>query len=252
MGSAEINRRHYASSGAVQHYAAAQAELWPAEEACFAALPSGDRRSILDIGIGGGRTTGALLPRFERYVGVDYAAPLVEAARQRFPEADLRVMDARELPFEDEFDCVLFSYNGLDYVDVADRARILRRVAAALRPGGAFIYSTHNLRYRRVQPWMRRLLVDELYRPLSNLRDLPARLRNFARQKAMDGEGWALVNDPGQGFQLLTLYVDPEREGQRLAEAGLALHDRFGSGAAPVSDWQAEPWAHFVAIKPPK
>jgi hypothetical protein len=52
---------------------------------------------------------GHLLRRAPRYVGVDYSAALIEAARVRYPEVPLLVGDAVSLPFADESCDVLLS-----------------------------------------------------------------------------------------------------------------------------------------------
>jgi SAM-dependent methyltransferase len=93
----------------------ADAGLFPAERAILDLLgqvPSGD---VLDLGVGTGRTVPFLFPQARTYVGIDYARAAIEEARTNFPEADLRVMDARDLSaFADSsFDLVLFGYNGI-------------------------------------------------------------------------------------------------------------------------------------------
>src|SRR5882724_7260234 len=53
--------------------------------------------AVLDLGVGGGRTTGYLAGRASRYVGVDYATEMVKACRGRFPGVELMVADAADL-----------------------------------------------------------------------------------------------------------------------------------------------------------
>src|SRR5580765_1477335 len=52
---------------------------------------------ILDIGIGGGRTTAPLLKLTRSYVGIDFSKEMILAAKQKNPGADLLVCDARDL-----------------------------------------------------------------------------------------------------------------------------------------------------------
>ena len=106
------NRDAYSRPSIVNWYSA-QAGLQAGESALLAAYRSEiEGASVLDIGIGGGRTTGALLPLVGRYLGVDYSLPLVEAARVRFPQVDLRWADARELTTlgERDLDVAWFSF----------------------------------------------------------------------------------------------------------------------------------------------
>src|SRR5689334_14584067 len=100
-------------------------------------------RDVLDIGVGGGRTTGMLLPHVRSYVGVDIAPEMLALARERFPEADLREGDAAVLEgvADAGHDLVVFSYNGLDSLDHAGRGRALAAMARAVRPEGRVLFS---------------------------------------------------------------------------------------------------------------
>jgi len=72
---------------------------------------------------------------------------MVDAAKDRYPDREFRQVDARDLSaFADEsFDFVLFSYNGLDCVGHADRLQVLAEVHRVVRPGGVFMFSSHNM-----------------------------------------------------------------------------------------------------------
>ena len=52
-----------------------------------AAWAEGD---VLDIGVGGGRTTGLLADDARSYVGIDISPEMLDLARDRFPGHDLR------------------------------------------------------------------------------------------------------------------------------------------------------------------
>ena len=80
--------------------------------------------AVLDLGVGGGRTTSYLSRVASRYVGVDYSEAMIRACRRKFPNLNFLLADASDLSaFEDaSFDAVVFSYNGLDCV-VPDQKR---------------------------------------------------------------------------------------------------------------------------------
>ena len=114
------NHAVYTRADVVRWYATRDA-LQAAEEAVVRELaPRLSTMDLLDVGVGGGRTTHHLASRVRRYVGVDYAPEMIAACRKRFddPAIELLVADARSLPFpEASFDAVLFSHCGIDYVE---------------------------------------------------------------------------------------------------------------------------------------
>ena len=103
-------------------------------------------KRILDVGIGGGRTVGFLTLLTDQYVGIDYSDLMVGAAKERYPELDLRVGDARDLSdFDDgSFDFVYFSYNGIDTMDDSGRRAVLAASHRVLDKDGLYVFSTLN------------------------------------------------------------------------------------------------------------
>ncbi|MBM3699884.1 MAG: class I SAM-dependent methyltransferase [Actinobacteria bacterium] len=105
---------------------------------------------MLDMGVGGGRTTKYFAPLVKSYMGADYAASMISACqkkhgdRYKFIECDARNMD--EIA-DNCFDFILFSYNGIDSFGNDDRMRALAEIRRVLRPGGIFFFSSHNLNW---------------------------------------------------------------------------------------------------------
>lgn len=158
--------------------------------------------SMLDIGVGTGRTTHFFAPRVARYVGIDFNIGMIEACRHNFPAlarnlipCDARSMDA----FPDGyFDFVLFSHNGLDYLSSSDRVKALVEVRRVGKSGGLFLFSSHNLNS------VRDLLTLRLTR---DLRCLTIGLWRFAvltlmneRQGALISRDFAIVYDASHHF----------------------------------------------------
>lgn len=142
-----VNLPVWASADAVGDFAESQGWTDAGELAAVLALaPTVRGEPMLDLGIGGGRTTTWSRLLTDDYVGVDITPAMVAAARGRHPEADLRVGDARDLSaFADaRFGFVMFSFNGIDAVGHTDRAVVLREIARVLRPGGRVLLSTNN------------------------------------------------------------------------------------------------------------
>ena len=106
---------------------------------------------MLDIGVGGGRTTHFFCDAVREYVGIDFDDNMIEACRKKFPQRSGKVSfhtcDARSIEmFEDgSFDFVLFSFNGMDYLPWEDRPKAFREILRVGKRGGYFLFSTHNL-----------------------------------------------------------------------------------------------------------
>ena len=152
-----INPYTYGNPGTVAHYAALD-YLTPCERLLFATYikPSS---AILDLGVGGGRTTPYLSGMAARYIGVDYVPAMVEACRAKFPRTEFATADAADLSmFADaSFDAVVFAFNGIDFVlPASSRRRCLEHIHRVLKPGGVLIFSSHNARAIFVRPsWNR-------------------------------------------------------------------------------------------------
>jgi ubiquinone/menaquinone biosynthesis C-methylase UbiE len=141
------NLQSYRAPELASHYAALN-YLTPCERLLFRTYIS-PGMSVLDLGVGGGRTTPYLSRVASRYVGVDYSEAMIHACRRRFPNFNFFLADASDLSvFENaSFDAVVFSYNGLDSVVPEEkRGRCLRECWRVLRADGVLVFSSHNPR----------------------------------------------------------------------------------------------------------
>jgi SAM-dependent methyltransferase len=261
---AERNRKAYESADVAGFYTGADGGVGLLEEERaildrYAAGWAG--KSLLDLGVGGGRTTPHFRAFCGRYVGVDYVEEMVRQCRERFPGVDFRLCDARDLrPFGDqEFDVAWFPYNGIDYVSIEDRSRVLAEVRRVLRPGGAFAFSSHNLAAPAAAPGLRPPLVfdpNPLRLARRNLAAVKSRLvevLNYRRNKPYEvaGAGYEFRVDAAHGFRLLTCYVCPSWQIGQLEAQGfrdVTLFGKDGSLPGPDPD-TTEPWVHYVAFK---
>ena len=175
---------------------------------------------VLDMGCGAGRTTIGLEDVGYSVEAFDLSEDLVDEARRRVRRTAVRVMDAREVAFDDaSFDAVLFSFNGLDCVyPSAERRRVLLEVSRVLRPGGTFYYSGHNA----LAAWMPRPgdTVGKFYRRNK------AMLR--AQQRAFDERGRYLVYPESSGSQILYSAL-PHRHLSELRELDFVPRGVYGS-----------------------
>ena len=247
----DTNDVAYRSRLSVRQFgAAALAGLTDAEAHCLSKVPDSHRGTILDIGVGAGRTTGPLAARFRRYTGIDYSPALIEQARKNFPEQHFVAMDARQLGSQIKYDCVMFSYNGIDYVSYDDRIRLFNTFFRTLNPGGYFIYSTHNAEYDRVPAYQQTLFLPELFRSAHSLRGLFRRLANFRRQSQDHAGRYCVVNDPGLSFGLLTVYANIAVELKVLTAIGFEPVSAMGAFRTTPGYSHADPWVYIAARKP--
>jgi SAM-dependent methyltransferase len=209
----------YASSAALS---AGEARLLARYQAWIA----GGR--VLDLGVGAGRTAPYLAGIAAEYVGIDFSRRMVEACRARFPEWRFQQGDARDLSaFRDgSLDFVLFSFNGIDCVDHADRLRIIREVARVLRTGGVFVFSSHNLAAAPAGGFYRHLFrVPPATNPVRAAKSavrIASRLVNYARHARgqVRNADYAILVDPAHEFAMAHYYVTEAAQKRQLVAAG--------------------------------
>jgi len=107
---------------------------------------------ILDVGCGTGRHAINLATKgYKNITGIDLSPGMVEAAKKTATEkgvaVDFRVCDAREIPFENEFDaatCLCEGAFGL-LEDDYENYKVLKAIQRSLKKRGIFILTTLNL-----------------------------------------------------------------------------------------------------------
>lgn len=105
---------------------------------------------ILDVGCGTGRHAVELARRGYDVTGVDRSEPMLRRAREKAAEAGVSpkfvCADARELPFESEFDFAMIICEGAFPLLETDEEnfKILKSVYGALKSPGKFVLTTLN------------------------------------------------------------------------------------------------------------
>lgn len=229
--------------------------MQPPERAIFERLESVlPAARMLDLGMGGGRTTAHLAPKVAQYLGVDYAPAMVNVCANRFPALEFRTGDARDLRSlsSGSFDLVLFSYNGVDYVDSEGRAAALGEMARLLSPSGALIFSSHNVHslaalmhgearegvWTRMRLWRRRSRI---------------RASNPSAKELMAHDGVS-VSDGAFNFRLMTYYIKPAAQVAALRALGFTSVDVYdlsrGTILAP-EEWESctDPWLYYLCTR---
>jgi len=197
-------------------------------------------RHVLDIGCGAGAFLSLVAERGGRPSGLDASKALVAFARERLPDADVRVGEMEALPWDDATFDVVTGFNSFFFAD--DMVAALREARRVARPGAPVVIQVWGAHERCDLEAMK-----EVARPFFPPRpadappdpDLsqPGLLHDLAVQAGLAPEGefdatWALV------------YPDAETLGRAMvAVAGLALiagpdreqelKDAIATGLAP-------------------
>jgi len=116
------------------------AEVWagmgePARVAVAEAASVGPGMRVLDIACGSGEMCALAAARGAEAAGIDAAAGMIEIARRRLPDVDLRVGAMESLPWEDDRFDLATAFNALQFA--ADFVDALAEAARVVRPGGA-------------------------------------------------------------------------------------------------------------------
>jgi SAM-dependent methyltransferase len=207
--------------------------------------------TLLDMGVGGGRTTPYLSGIARRYIGADYSHAMVESCRRRFPDLEFRHCDATDMRqfLDGTFDAVVFSFNGIDYIrNDKGRACCLAETSRVLKPGGIFIFSSHNARALGIWPLLQGARGPQI--PLRIVRSVVKSARMAQRMLASGaytaGEGY--IHDPVHGG--LDTYVStPATLAPQLTRVGFEIIETVGSWFPTVRSALLTPWYYYSCRK---
>jgi ubiquinone/menaquinone biosynthesis C-methylase UbiE len=217
------NRDLYQSSGVVGEYSRRDFLSKPERTILEMIAPASSGSKMLDLGVGTGRTTKYFAPVFGTYIGLDNSVAMIAACRSRFQqmantqftEGDVRNMQQFE---SQSFDFVLFSFNGIDCIGANERPGVLNEIRRILRPGGRFVFSSHNI-YN----------VDRLYSfqlPRNPIKYI-SEYRRMKKVRMMNPAAAHILNldiaeliDGDIDFKARYVYIKPQAQIKQLKEAG--------------------------------
>lgn len=111
---------------------------------------------ILDVGCGAGRHTVALARAGYSVTGVDVSRGLLDVAAAEANDAGVKPalfeVDARQMPFDSEFDAVISICQGAFGLMGKDDTLILRRMFEAVAPHGRVVLTAFSALYEAAHP----------------------------------------------------------------------------------------------------
>ena len=220
------NQEVYRLPGVATAYAQ-MCDLFPPEQTILGLIsPELQTARMLDLGVGGGRTTLHFARCVREYVGADYSESMVRECQRRFATDPVPlsfvVCDARSLHMfaRASFDFILFSFNGIDSVNHSDRLAILREIRRVGKPGGWFCFSTHNLNFCAQLFELRQIISLNPRFAKRTARQLLLRFVYNWRVRIADlrRSPYMMINDGSHSRQLLMYYIRPHEQLRQLSE----------------------------------
>jgi len=110
------------------------------QEAVVAATTETRAHRVLELGVGTGETSARVWPKHpgSQWVGIDASEAMLARARERLPDADLRLQRLEDALPAGPFDLVV-SVLAVHHLDGAGKQDLFHRVARVLSPGGRFV-----------------------------------------------------------------------------------------------------------------
>ena len=234
----------------------------PAEEIALASIAhEASDKTILDLGVGAGRTVKALTQISSKYVGLDYTLEMVNECKERFPGVSFVHGDARDLgSFEsNSIFLAVFSCSGLSMVDHAGRIKILQEVFRVLKPGGYFLFSTGNRDRAKHKKFFRLPELSFSWHPVRMLKngirffvDTTIGFVNRLKFKKFENEcnEYAVVNDVYHNYSTLIYYITQTVQQKQLLDEGFESPAKVFDSLGIVVNKSDDNDLTFLARKP--
>lgn len=260
----QINLKVFCKTAVAKFYL--DEPLQKAELAAINAIKEEVRdKKILEIGVGGGKTINFLKQISSDYTGIDYSKEMVNECRKKFPDTNVIRCDARDMSIfkSDEFDFILWAFNGIDYVSHNDRLQILREVYRVLKKFGYFVFSTHNRNCSAFKTYTSPLASFITHNPLktesNNTINIGSRLANLLRSTVnhwkngrfvIHTDKYSIINDKAHDYSLVTYYIDIDNQKKQLYATGFRnlpkIYDKQGKEITGDSE---DTWIYYSVKK---
>lgn len=211
-------------------------------------------KKILDIGVGGGRTTKYLLEYSNDYVAIDYSDKMISGLRKKFPNVKAYNCDAGNMTIfkDEEFYFILFSFNGIDYCDDTQRKKILKEIYRVLQYNGYFVFSSHNANkpsFNKDAPEIH--LELNVFSNLKNIfRFIKESYYVYKNKKCeVFEEDYSIINDSSHRYRLLTYHLTIEKQINQLINVGFNNVEAYNLTGNKVELDNESNWIYYVCQK---
>jgi SAM-dependent methyltransferase len=175
---------------------------------------------VLDIGCGVGAFLRLVADSGARAFGLDASEALLELARSRLPDADLRIGDMEALPYADDTFDLVTGFNSFFFAN--DIVAALREAGRVAKPGARVVIQVWGSHERNDLEAMK-----EIVRPFMPPRpaDAPAE-PDYSRPGALEDIATKAGLDPESAFDTTWSYDYPDEDTVRralVAPAGIAV-----------------------------
>ncbi len=247
-----VNKDLYSSSDGVNSYV--NTTLQPPEVSILVKYKDAYyNKKILDIGCGAGRTSHYFRNFTDQYTGVDYSTAMIDYCVRQYAGLTFKHCDVRNLScFGDgEFDFIMFSYNGIGYIDHNDRIKALAEIKRVLKSGGVFVFSAHNRKYKNICTKPSLEVTLNPVRMVKNIVSYALQMKNRRRLSSQEvhDDNYAILNDNGNNFGLLTYYIDKRKQTVQLESAGFEVLEMYklnGQTLLPAEEDSESCWIYYV------
>jgi len=251
-----INKGVYASAHIMESYSNLDFILKSEESILRKISPIIKNKKILDIGIGGGRTTKFLLKISRDYTGIDYSAQAVQIAKNKYADVSILCCDARELKiFKDStFDFVLFSFNGIDSIPHEGRIKALKEIYRVLNKDGFFMFSTHSRDHRDFNKYFKYLWKEKARFNCAFIKAYLKALYYLPQHIKMKGyeiyaDEYAIINDSAHGFSLLHYYIGISEQITQLESIGFSDVEAYDIEGGLTNNDTVSSWIYYLSKK---
>jgi SAM-dependent methyltransferase len=174
---------------------------------------------VLDLGCGSGVFLRAAADQGATVFGLDASSELIEIARGRVPEADLRVGEMEALPYEDETFDLVTGFNSFFFA--ADLVAALREAARVAKPGAPVVIQVWGRPERCRLEAMKQVVRPLMSEPSPDQPPPPQLWKPGVLEAIATSAGLA----PGAAFDVVWAYEYPDQTtlgSAMVAPAGIA------------------------------